>query len=283
MSLISRPVKRFFAFGCSFTNYHWAMWPDIIKQELGDVELYNLGLCGAGNQYIAHTLFLADKIHNFTKDDLIIPCWSSAFRNDWFIWGDYTCEGNAFWPGPYGELMPIQLQDLNHYTIRDARTITSVTQFLENHDCQNHQLCMINNFVNDDQDHGVIEQEILDHPECKPYIDYLEDKIKPSFWDTGQKLNFVRDYWDAKGISLKDKDPEGNGFVDDHPLPENTLKYLTEVLEHDFSQKTKDIVFAYNEKLCDILRNRPEEHYQNPYIYMYENYPEMKNLVNFLD
>lgn len=98
--------KRIFAFGCSFTEYIWPTWADIIgrtfNKEYG-YEYYNFGNSGSGNYYILNSLFWADKKYNFTTDDIIMVMWSSWSREDRYIidynWdpglrGQWTKEGN---------------------------------------------------------------------------------------------------------------------------------------------------------------------------------------------
>jgi len=76
--------KRFFAFGCSFTNYWYPTWADIIAHDL-DIEFYNYAAQGIGNVAM-HTLMLeADLTHKFNQDDLIIVCWSGWSREDKFL------------------------------------------------------------------------------------------------------------------------------------------------------------------------------------------------------
>jgi hypothetical protein len=45
---------RLFTFGCSFTQYIWPTWADILAREFEYYE--NWGSSGAGNQYIFHSL-----------------------------------------------------------------------------------------------------------------------------------------------------------------------------------------------------------------------------------
>ena len=269
------------------------MWPEIVKQELGDVEFFNFGQKGAGNQFIAHQLYKADAEYNFNSDDLVMVCWSSAFRNDWFVTPDnvyqgfesshklWVTEGNAFYPGQYGSQLHSTLKDLNHYTIRDASIISGAVKFLEESDCQSHQLAIINNFVNDDQDHGLIEQQILDHPECKPYVDYLRDKIAVSFWDAGYDLDFIMDYWkNTLGID--------EFCRDDHPLPIWSMEYLSNTFDHEFTKETRAIVYAYHDKLCEALKKYKEYDYDCNFSEMlFNHYPWFEksdmSLVNFLD
>lgn len=272
--LNSRPFKRFFAFGCSFTNYHWAMWPEIVHKELGeDVEFHNLGYCGAGNQYIAHQMYVANETYHFGSDDLVMVCWSSAFRNDWYINSNWTLEGNAMFPGEYNAQLDIKLQDLNHYTIRDASIIARAVKFLENSDCVSHHLAMINNFVNDDQDHGYIEQQILDHPECKPYVDYLKDRISMSFWDAGYDVDYNKKLWYPMPVEIRD----------DHPLPNTSMEYLSRVLDYEFSETTKKTVNDHHDKLWEIILEFNDDytnHHSSHHLYqrMLDRYPDFNQL-----
>ena len=86
--------KRCFTFGCSFTNFFWPTWPDIIERDLS-IPTENWGLCGLGNVGIYHRMLEADLQHNFTDDDLIIVVWSTWHREDRFL-GSWTLNGNIF-------------------------------------------------------------------------------------------------------------------------------------------------------------------------------------------
>ena len=278
--LISRPVKRFFAFGCSFTNYYWAMWPEVVKQELGDVEFYNMGVPGAGNLFIAHQIYDANEVYQFDEHDLIMVCWSAVYRNDWFIDDKWFCEGNMYYPGQRNGMLPDSLKDINHYVIRDASVITGVCKFLESLPSQSHQMSMVNNFLPLDQDDGDIPEDILNHPECKPLAEYCRDNIKPSFWDMGYDLEFKKDYWENT-IGIRE-------FCrDDHPLPIWSMEYLSKVLDHDFTLETQSVVNAYHEKLCELFVKHQDIEDCHFYKAILDHYPRLgepnMSLVNFLD
>lgn len=265
--IVTKPVKRFFAFGCSFTNYHWAMWPEVVKHELGDVEYYNFGRSGAGNLFIAHQLYNANEQFNFNQDDLVMVCWSSVYRNDWLLDQQWVCEGNSYFPGNMNKLLPDSLKDLNHHVIRDAGICAGVSKFLESLPSQTHQIAMTNNFIADDQDDGNIEDDILNHPECKPLADYCRDTIKPSFWDMGYTLEFKKDYWENT-LGLEE-------FCrDDHPLPIWSMEYLSKVLDHEFTEETQEHVYAYHDKLCEAFKTIKEHDVEcNFYELMFKHYP----------
>ena len=43
--------KRVFAFGCSFTNYIYPTWADLIMHEMPSAECYNFGKAGGGQNH----------------------------------------------------------------------------------------------------------------------------------------------------------------------------------------------------------------------------------------
>ena len=89
--------KRVITFGCSFTNYAWPTWADIIGHDQG-VKFYNQGLAGSGNVSMFHKMVDWDLKHKFTEDDLILVCWSSWGREDRINGGpdNWARQGNIF-------------------------------------------------------------------------------------------------------------------------------------------------------------------------------------------
>ena len=75
-------MKRLFTFGCSYTEYHWPSWADLIGTEFDYFE--NWGVRGIGNRGIAERISECHMTHNFTKDDTIIVQWSTHLRFDWY-------------------------------------------------------------------------------------------------------------------------------------------------------------------------------------------------------
>jgi hypothetical protein len=80
------PVStRYFAFGCSYTNYYWPTYADYLGTCFD--EYYNLGAAGAGNRYIFLKLLnLVNNqellTHSLGKEDLITIQWSGLPRED---------------------------------------------------------------------------------------------------------------------------------------------------------------------------------------------------------
>lgn len=89
--------NRLFTFGCSYTQWQWPTWADIIAYDL-QLEYQNWGQPGIGNISIASKILECDLKNKFTKDDLILVNWSSWHRID-FVDGvtrNWHGGGNAF-------------------------------------------------------------------------------------------------------------------------------------------------------------------------------------------
>lgn len=77
-------MSRTFCFGCSYTQYMWPTWADIVQlseRERGN-ECWNFGMCGISNSGIATNINIADSVFNFTPEDKILIVWTSLHRID---------------------------------------------------------------------------------------------------------------------------------------------------------------------------------------------------------
>jgi hypothetical protein len=79
--------RRLFTFGCSFTNYKWQTWADIIGTQFE--EFQNWGKSGAGNFFISSRLYECHSIHKITKDDVVLIMFSSIDRFDFINQNSY--------------------------------------------------------------------------------------------------------------------------------------------------------------------------------------------------
>jgi hypothetical protein len=78
-------MKRFFYSGCSYTEYGYPTWADIIAYDLitrGEIDFaYNLGKGGACNEYIANQLIMAKHQAKITSDDIMGVGWTTPWRH----------------------------------------------------------------------------------------------------------------------------------------------------------------------------------------------------------
>lgn len=73
---------RFFVIGCSFTNWHWPTWANIIAEQYPHMKFHNYGFPGMGNQYVQIMLNQLQKKHNLTSKDLVGIMWSTFHRTN---------------------------------------------------------------------------------------------------------------------------------------------------------------------------------------------------------
>jgi hypothetical protein len=87
--------KRIFTFGCSFTNWTWPTWADIISVQTS-IPVYNGGLAGLGNVGISYRILEYDMKYHFQQDDLILVMWTNWSREDRYLNNEWKLVGNVF-------------------------------------------------------------------------------------------------------------------------------------------------------------------------------------------
>jgi len=74
-------MKRLFSIGCSFTNYAWPTWADMLGNHFDHYE--NWAFAGLGNTAIAERLAELHARENLTQNDTVVIQWTSHLRHDW--------------------------------------------------------------------------------------------------------------------------------------------------------------------------------------------------------
>lgn len=242
--LISRPINRFFAFGCSFTAYGYPGWSEIVAYDL-DVEFYNYGRNGAGNQYIFNMIMQADSFFNFTKDDLIIVEWTSVAREDRYKNKNWLTPGNIYTQSTYDKQYVKEWADFDGYAIRDFASIKATVEFLKSKQVQYHCLAMAplleikNQWApyKDDQ----ISQDIYE------VYQYYIDNIAPSFYDV---------LWDGTVLpKIKQEHNRYSKTINGHPSPSEHFTFLLKTFDHSFLTTTSEAVLHCEQQYNEILDN----------------------------
>jgi len=179
------------AFGCSFTNYRWSTWADVLAPEFDSFE--NWGQSGAGNEFIFNSVMEADQRQNFGPQDTVIVCWTTATREDRYIDGRWHTLGNMFSCPIYNKDYLATHIDEQGLLIKTLAYIKAVKTLLESRQVPWRFLSM------DRLDSLNIYQDVVD---C----------ILPSY----RTVMFQKGW------------PDRNG--DPHPSPEEHLAYLDAVL-----------------------------------------------------
>ena len=92
---------KLITFGCSFTDYSWPTWADIIALDL-DCEYENWAIGGGGNQQIARRILYRDQEFGWKDTDLIMVQWTSITREDRFYSTRWVSQGSVSMAPHYG-------------------------------------------------------------------------------------------------------------------------------------------------------------------------------------
>jgi hypothetical protein len=248
--------KRFFAFGCSFTNYIWPTWADIIGQ---DIEFYeNWGKVGAGNHFIFNSIMECDAKYHFNEDDLVIVMWSGIEREDRYL--------NNEWVVAVSEEEKIRLygkswvnrveEDYRGFLIRDMAYIKAVQILLQSRNCDwsnmsMYSICKINEAqilsdgftYKNDLDKFVQRYLKLNRDLCDGNI------IDELYACDKDVLLLYKDIYSNIEYSVLDVvrngyfliDGQAN-FGDGHPTPIEHFRYINSILPNNLSKNS--VVFV---------------------------------------
>lgn len=282
-------MRRLFTFGCSFTNYHWPTWADILGQQFDVYE--NWGLSGAGNQFIFNSLIECDLRNHISHNDTVAIMWSNVARDDVYYNGQWQLRGNAFrW-----DELENNLDRVRGYYIRDLATIHAARLLLDSWDCRYHFMSML------DIDNPVQYEHISVGDDIKDLLTHYQETLKfmlPSvhekifnynwssrpLWPELSQTEIRKSYEANKGVDW----PSWEDFADQkfynvpqtvldeifdvkrwnwtrwlrasqrgdfHPTPSEHLEYINSVLpEYCFDHK---LVLLVHEIDAKIRQNKP--------------------------
>lgn len=171
--------SRLFTFGCSFTQYHWPTWADILGKEFD--EFQNWGLNGSGNYCIFNSLNECILRNNITEHDTVIIMWTNIMREDRYINNKWITLGNIYTQEPSDDNKAIikYLLDERGYLLRDLSFIHSSKKLLENIGAKHIFLSMVP--INNTDQYSISLSDNTDIVEL--YKDTI-NFIRPSVYET---------------------------------------------------------------------------------------------------
>ena len=132
--------KRLFTFGCSFTNYIWPTWADIVSNDYDYSE--NWGQRGGGNKYIYFSLIECHQRNNITADDTVMIMWSSQAREDRFLKGKWHTPGSVY-NSDYSDEFIEEYTDTTGYLLDTVTYIQGSYHLLDSIGCKKHFFSML--------------------------------------------------------------------------------------------------------------------------------------------
>lgn len=230
-------IKRFFVFGCSFTDYIWPTWADLLAKEMPNAEYYNFGRCGGGNLMIASRLSEANQRYKFNKDDLIIPLWTTFAREDRYLTkhGGWWGVGNIFSQGELSDEYVKKYADMHGYLLRDISIIDLSINFLNSLESSAVSLLSVPlDFQQEPNDAFVNNVLSLYSNIVNNHLPSMIDLELNGEWENGHEY-----YQDGHNGIMKDY----------HPNPVRYFNYLKK-LKFNMSDTTE----LYATNVCDQLK-----------------------------
>jgi hypothetical protein len=254
-SIPYQKYKRVFAFGCSFTEYIWPTWANVLQYEMPQAEFYNWGKTGGGNVYIASMVMAINQKYKFTSDDLVMIMWSTHCREDRYIKTSWLTPGNIFTQNYYSEDFIKQFSCAKGYLVRDLAYMTAIKYALQSMPCDYFMLRSVDvrwddkHYLGDDFENVIdLYKDVIDD---FPEVLYESVKNGKGGWINGHQ-------YDWPGLDYKS--PK---FLDYHPNPKMYMDYLMHI-GFNISEKTQNYVKQLTNEL-HAIDHRPtiEEWFKN--------------------
>lgn len=275
-------MSRLFTFGCSFTQYHWPTWADIIGQEFDYYE--NWARSGMGNQYIFNSLIECHQRNRFTSDDTVMIMWSTVLREDRYIVsrGGWWGTGNIWLSENYTAEWKKKFICEHGFLLRDLGSILAAQDLLKYWQVK-HKMSSLLPLKTDDEDVLNVYKTVFNDitPSFIDTIDILGHLSDQEFFTEKIKANqdllddLNDDYNQCKGadwpsfkVFLKQKNIEKSDDINkykfygklfnltykyaDHPTPKEHMLYVEKIFpNHMISKNTKNWINNY--KFGDVF------------------------------
>lgn len=183
-------MSRLFTFGCSFTNYFWPTWADILARQHDQHQ--NWARSGAGNHFVFNSLVECHKRNKITQDDTVGIMWSSIAREDRYVEGrGWIVTGTIADTDVYDKKWVEEFADPMGFLLRDLAFVAAAKQMLDSIGCR-YFLCSIVPFPCYDD-----WWQRFFSPEKKILELYHDDvsAVRPSVYETV----FAKDWYSREG------------------------------------------------------------------------------------
>lgn len=238
-------MNRFFAFGCSFTNYwRWPTWADAVGRQAAIYE--NWGVCGGGNGLIFNSLIECNQRWNLRESDVVAIMWTNTSREDRYVGRRWLGQGNVYWGDgsalPYDYIKKFACE--RGYLIRDLAYIAAAKNLLESWRCQYKFFSMVPlSLTNQDAGLGFNPEDSIDQDsDVRTLYSEPLSCIEPSVFEV-----IFKGDWDSKPGIPDSYDPKRRDF---HPTPTEHLDYLAQVWpDMPLTHQTRNWMFDLEYKI----------------------------------
>jgi hypothetical protein len=129
---------KLLTFGCSYTNYYWPTWSDLLGHQFDDYQ--NWAISGLGNNAIMQRLNEAVTSNTLNKDDVVVVQFTDLNRIDMHSigilpFGNWRAGGNI-WMKPSEEPWIRDTWNEDSYAYMNHNYISMTMNFLKNLPCK---------------------------------------------------------------------------------------------------------------------------------------------------
>lgn len=245
-------MKRFFAFGCSYTNYSYATWADLIGVNFK--EYYNYGRSGCSNTYIMNRVVEANEIYNFNpKTDHVIVMLTGIGRFSYLPRQSQWQTKGDLYSYNYNTNDPVTVEFVKNMWSDDWAVYQSWIA-----------IKVIKQTLKD------IKHSIIMGIDNSPYLDgtaEVSDYMKPHVTEIYDMLDIKLPFDKWKTNNHHDDSPiwiEGNRR-DGHPSTNVYLKYIKEFFPRFSTTKTKNFVDHWNKNFDHTSQNHMGQKFNNEF------------------
>jgi hypothetical protein len=260
-------MARLFTFGCSFTQYMWPTWANIVAYDM-NIEFYNFALAGLGNVGIQHRIVEADVKYNFQEDDIVLIMWTSWCREDRIKHGKWMPSGSVLYHqnDVYDQKFVKKYWDYGNDIVKNCTAIITANKLYKNNiKWQSSGFPFF--FTELSRPAGTQHERVIYkmYKKNMPVLDHV-DIIKKDYHSTAFNGN------------IKDMHPD----VKEHlSIVEN---YVYEKLNLTLKQETKDEFFkiqTYIEKYFKNKKFNSTETYKHIDNILSSEFPSVYKMMNF--
>ena len=250
LGVLNGDMNRFFTFGCSFTEYAWPTWADIVGQEFDEYE--NWGRCGAGNLFISNQVVECHLKNTISANDTVAIMWTNITREDRYINRIWETHGNIltgeFFPDTYIK----QIFDVRGFYVRDLALMYSTKVLLESIGCKYYFFSMVP-VGNSDQYNYTANSDLAEIDDLLISYSELLNSFYPSVFE--EIFNFN---WQSKTLL------SGAERFDNHPTPMEHLQYIKQVAPELYALISSD-TFKWVSEVNTLVEQNQWGCWENPY------------------
>lgn len=246
-------MSRLFVFGCSYTNYAYPTWADLISPNF--TQYYNYGKSGCSNTFIMDSIVAANDTYKFKRSDTVIVMLTGfgrfSYKPKGTIW---QAKGDM-----YNYCLQIKdpvVQNFydnmwsDEFAVHQSWIAAKVIkQILAASKC-NHKILM--GISNDAYISGLVDLEISMYKKAMEIYSMLDNKVSLDKWKMDNNY-YDSPMWEEKGGR------------DGHPSTDVYLKYAKEFLPHLVSKKSLQFVKYWNKNFDHRSQAHMEEKFSKEF------------------